>query len=203
MSEYFMELVPDYGLWLIAVVTFLSCLAVPVPSSLLMVAGGAFAAAGDLSLGGTLLAAYGGAVVGDQTGFAIGKRGSGIFERLRAHGGQRQALLERARKFADERGAWAVFLSRWLLSPLGPYVNFIGGASGLNWTTFTLWAAAGELFWVGIYTGLGFAFADQIEMVADIAGNISGFLAAGAMALVLGRLALRSEKREAGPLNHS
>ena len=25
------------------------------------------------------------------------------------------------------------FLSRWLFSPLGPYVNFLGGATGLPW----------------------------------------------------------------------
>lgn len=194
MSETLMALVPEYGLWLIGLITFLSCLAVPVPSSLLMVAGGAFAAAGDLSLVLTAGAAYFGAVIGDQTGFAIGRSGAGLLTRLENAGKQRKQLFERARHFSDKWGGTGVFLSRWLLSPLGPYVNFIGGASGLNWTLFTVSSAAGEAFWVTIYTGLGYVFSDQIEMVADIAGNLSGLLAAGALAAVLGRMAFRQQK---------
>ncbi len=191
MTETLMALVPEYGLWLIAAITFLSCLAVPVPSSLLMVAGGAFAASGDLSLAATGAAAYGGAVIGDQTGFAIGRRGAGLVARLRAGDSRHKALLDRAHDFADKWGSIGIFLSRWLLAPLGPYVNLIGGATRLNWATFTLWAAAGEVVWVGLYTGLGYVFSDQIEMVADIASNISGFLAAGVVAIVLGRMVLR------------
>ncbi len=192
MSETLMALVPVYGIWLIAAVTFLSCLAVPVPSSLLMVAGGAFAAAGDLSLPATGAAAYAGAVAGDQLGFAIGRRAESLIERLKRGPEKRRALILRAQAFADRWGHAGVFLSRWLLSPLGPYVNFIGGATGLNWGAFTLWGAMGELVWVLLYTGLGFVFSDQIQMVADLASNISGLLAAGALAWVLGRLALRS-----------
>ena len=187
-----MALVPAYGLWLIGVVTFLSCLAVPVPSSLLMVAGGAFAASGDLSLAATGTAAYAGAVAGDQTGFAIGRRGRELVHRLEQGSEQRRALMNKARDFAARRGAIGVFLSRWLLSPLGPYVNFIGGATGLAWSSFTFWAAAGEIVWVTLYTGLGYVFSTQIEMVADIAGNISGFLAAAVVAVFLGRLVLRT-----------
>ncbi len=197
MTETLMSLVPTYGLWLIAAVTFLSCLAIPVPSSLLMVAGGAFAASGDLSLAATGTAAYAGAVAGDQTGFAIGRKGQRWLEKMERGSDQRRALMEKARAFAARRGAIGVFLSRWLLSPLGPYINFIGGATGLSWSSFTLWAAAGEVVWVTTYTGLGYFFSTQIEMVADIAGNISGFLAAGAVALVLGRYVLRSGRENA------
>lgn len=195
MSDILLQLVPSYGLWLIGAVTFLSCLAIPVPSSLLMVAGGAFAASGDLSLGLTGGAAYLGAVAGDQTGFAVGRQGIGLVARMDARGGQRAHLLQKARDFSAKWGGVGVFLSRWLLSPLGPYVNFIGGASGLGWGIFTLGSLTGEAVWVTLYTGLGFVFSGQIEMVADLAGNISGLLAAGALALVLGRLALRPDNK--------
>lgn len=194
-----MALIPEYGIWLIAVVTFLSCLAVPVPSSLLMVAGGAFAAAGDLSLFTTVIAAFLGAIIGDQTGFAIGRKGSGLVDRMKSTGGSRRILFQRARDFSEKWGGTGVFLSRWLFSPLGPYVNFIGGANGLNWTVFTLYSAAGEAVWVTLYTGLGFVFSDQIEMVTDIAGNISGFLAAGVLMLLLGRLAFQKSKEHRKP----
>ena len=191
MSETLIALVPLYGLWLIAAVTFLSCLAVPVPSSLLMVAGGAFAASGDLSLLATGGAALAGALAGDQAGFAIGRRARGLLERLRQGSESRRALVRRAEAFAGRWGHAGVFLSRWLLSPLGPYVNFIGGATGMGWAAFTFWGAAGELVWVALYTGLGFVFSDQIRMIADLASNISGLLAAGVLAWILGRLVLQ------------
>lgn len=191
MSEELIELLSVYGLWLIALVTLFSCLAVPVPASLMMVAGGAFAASGDLSLGAIVAAALAGAIVGDQVGYAIGRRGSGALERLENGNGRRQELLARSRRFAERWGRSGVFLSRWLFSPLGPYVNFIGGATGMNWAAFSVSAAAGEVIWVTSYTGLGFLFSNRIEMVSDIASNFSGFLAAAVVALVLGRLLLR------------
>ncbi len=200
MTEFLLALVPDYGLWLIGAITFLSCLAVPVPSSILMVAGGAFSASGDLAFIPTAAAALAGALAGDQAGYAIGKRGGRALSTApgASHGPEstKQALIRRAREFSARWGAMGVFLSRWLFSPLGPYVNFISGATGLGWRAFTLWGGLGETVWVLLYTGLGYVFSDQIQMVADIASNISGFLAAGALALVLGRMVLRAGRSE-------
>ncbi|MDA7428888.1 VTT domain-containing protein [Primorskyibacter aestuariivivens] len=116
----------------------------------------------------------------------------------------RAATLARARALVARRGAIGVFFSTWLLAPLGPYVNFIAGATGLGWGQFTLWDAAGEAIWVLAYIGLGYAFANQLSAVADIASSASGFLAAGAVALGLGALLwsrvrkIRQQQRKAG-----
>lgn len=193
MTDWFLGLVPEYGLWLIGVTTFLSCLALPAPASLVMLAGGAFAAAGDLSLAATMAAAFVGAVVGDQTGFAIG-RGGAVWIGSVAPDGKRAQMLARAQGFLGKRGHIGVFLSRWLVSPLGPYVNFIGGAAGLGWAGFTTWAAAGEVVWVSIYTGVGYAFSGQIEMIGEMASSISGFIGAGAAAVLLGLYLFRDAK---------
>ncbi|MEE9388349.1 MAG: DedA family protein [Paracoccaceae bacterium] len=195
MSETLTALVPVYGLWLIAIVTFLGCLAVPIPSSLLMIAGGAFAASGDISLLALFLSAFAGAIAGDQAGFALGRKGPIVLSRFKTTKGQRKILFDRAQDLSAKWGGIGVFLSRWLLSPLGPYVSFIAGATGMSWTIFSLYGTAGELIWVGIYTGLGFVFSNQVEMVADIAANVSGFLAAATLAILLGRLALRGSHK--------
>ncbi|MGR3660683.1 MAG: DedA family protein [Paracoccaceae bacterium] len=195
MTDAILELVPEYGLWLIALTTFLSCLAIPVPASLIMIAGGAFASSGDLSLSGTMTAAYAGAIAGDQTGFAIGRRGETMFTRLQNDPGTRGKMLKRADVFADKWGRLGVFLSRWLFSPLGPYVNFVVGATGLGWLTFTISAAAGEIIWVSLYTGLGYLFSNHIDMVADIASNISALLAAALVAALLGRYLFKTASK--------
>lgn len=49
MSDTLLQLLATYGAPLLALTTFASCLALPVPSSLMMLAAGAFVASGDLS----------------------------------------------------------------------------------------------------------------------------------------------------------
>jgi membrane protein DedA with SNARE-associated domain len=193
MTETILALVPVYGLALIAVATFLSCLAVPMPASLVMLSAGGFAATGDLVLWQAAGAALGGAVLGDQAGYQLGRAGARLLDG-RPVSPRRAALMGKATGYLRDRGTLAVFLSRWLFSPLGPYVNFAGGAAELDWARFTRAGVLGEAVWVGLYVGLGAAFADDILALADLMGSASGLLAAlavaGALALWL-RAALR------------
>lgn len=186
MTDTLLALLPHYGAPLLALITFLSCIAVPVPASLIMLAGGAFAAGGDLSPWLAGPAAFTGAVLGDQAGFGIGRWGTGLIARIEATSRKRAFLVARARAFSSRWGAPGVFLSRWLVSPLGPYVNFLSGAAGLGWALFTLWSVLGEALWVSLYVGLGYRFSGQIEALADILVNASGTLAAALVTALLG-----------------
>lgn len=187
MTETLIGLIPQYGVLLMFLATFLSCLALPVPASLMMLTGGAFAASGDLPLSGVMLGAYAGALSGDQAGFAIGRWGSEHIDALVRKYPKRAALIERARTFTGKWGGPGVYFSRWLVSPLGPYVNFLAGSARMNWARFTAWDILGEATWVTIYVGLGYTFASQIQAVADVLSNLSGALAAGLVSIVLGR----------------
>jgi membrane protein DedA with SNARE-associated domain len=195
MIDSILAAVPAWGLWIVALATFLSCLALPIPASLVMLTAGAFAAAGDLSLGGVAAGAWAGAVLGDQVGYAMARGGARAHARRGRAEGRAAKLMAKAAALAERWGGYGVFLSRWLLSPLGPYMNFTAGAAGMPWARFSAWGAAGEAVWVGIYTGLGYLFAEQIEQVAEVAGNFSGALAAGAVAIGL-LLALRAALHE-------
>lgn len=198
MTDDLIALVPLYGAWMIAVVTFLSCLAVPVPASLFMITAGGFVASGDLAPLQTFGAAAGGAILGDQAGYALGRQGGRhLLARIGKHPKQAK-LIARAITLLHDRGWLGVFLSRWLFSPLGPWLNLAGGAGRLDWRTFTQAGIAGEALWVTIYVGLGWAFSGHIALLADLLGSASGFLAAFAIAIGLGfwlRAALRSDDR--------
>jgi len=173
-------LVPVYGGWLLAVGTFLSCLALPIPASILMLAAGGFAAAGDLTLAGSAGAALAGAVAGDQVGYFAGRfGGAGMIDRL----GAKAAPVARARDLLARKGGVAVFLSRWLVSALGPYVNVAAGAAGQGWARFTAWGVAGEAVWVGLYVGVGWSVAGNLAAASSMAVDVLGFLAAGAVGL--------------------
>lgn len=197
MTDTIFALVTTWGALVIFASSFLSCLALPIPTSLMMLSGGAFVAAGDLALWQVIAGAWGGAVLGDQTGYLIGRHGGApLVERI-ARTPARRAVLNRARGLVDKRGGLGVFLSTWLFAPLGPWVNVIAGTTGLGWLRFTLWDVLGETIWVTIYVGLGYGFASQIEAVSDILGNAVGLLAAlavvGAMVIWI-RGALKAQK---------
>lgn len=185
MSETVFTLVSAYGPWVIFASAYLSCLALPIPTSLMMLTGGAFAAVGDLALVPVVLAAFAGAIVGDQTGWLIGRYGGAPFLKWLARRPSRAIVLEKAHKLVDKRGGIGVFLSTWAVAPLGPWVNFIAGATGLSWIRFTVADVFGEVIWVTLYVGLGFAFAANIVLVAQIAGNVVGLIAALAVAAAM------------------
>jgi membrane protein DedA with SNARE-associated domain len=200
MSATVFALIADYGAYVIFASAFLSCLALPIPTSLMMLTGGAFIASEDLVLWQVVAAAFGGAVIGDQAGFLIGRYGGAPLVRRLARGPKRKAVLGRAQALVDKRGGTGVFLSTWLFAPLGPWVNFIAGATGLGWARFSVWDVAGETIWVAIYVGLGYAFASQVATVASVVGNVAGLLAAFAVAgamVVWIRGALKAQKARA------
>ncbi|MCR9168884.1 MULTISPECIES: DedA family protein [Marivita] len=188
-------LVADYGVWVLAASCFLSCLLVPIPTSLLMLAGGGFVAAGDLDGGTAFAGAWMGAMLGDQTGFAIGRRFGPLLERFATKRAARKKLYAKASDTVRRKGEIGVFFSTWLFAPLGPWVNLAAGASGLGWLRFTLWDSAGEAIWVAGYIALGYSFAGQLTLISDLTSSLSGFLAAGAITLLLGWMLLKRIKK--------
>lgn len=200
MTETVFALVSAWGPVVIFASAFLSCLALPIPTSLMMLTGGAFAASGDLALWEVVAAAWVGAVLGDQAGYVIGRTGgTALVDRL-ARAPARAAVLARARSLVDRRGGIGVFLSTWAVAPLGPWVNSIAGATGLSWIRFTLADVIGEIIWVTLYTGLGQIFAANVTVVADamsdIVGLVVGLVVAVAAALWI-RAVLRAQKARA------
>lgn len=186
MTDWLLGLVPQYGLWLLAATTFLSCLALPFPASILMLTAGGFAAAGDLSLVLAFLAAAVGGIAGDQLGYWAGRGfGATVLARLRADPG-RDRLLAKADALMDRRGLMAVFLTRWLLSPMGPYVNVIAGSTHYGWPRFTAAGVAGESVWAALYVGAGYVFAGNVEAASQALGSALGMIGGAGAVLALG-----------------
>ncbi len=186
LTETLLASLPSYGLSLLGIVVCVSCLGAPLPASIVMMLMGALAAAGDFTLWIVIAVALACAVGGDQLGYILGRTAGRRLVPIVARNPARRKAIERAEREMDERGNVAVFLTRWLLSPLGPYLNLMAGASGFSWPRFTLASILGEAVWVGLYTGLGATFSDSVTQIAEISGSISGFLAAGAVAAILG-----------------
>ena len=184
MTDWLLALVPQYGLWLLLGTTFMSCLALPIPASVLMLTAGGFVAAGDLVLWQAFSAAALGGFLGDQTGYWAGRRLGATM--LAARDPARDALLRRAQTMLDRGGFVTIFLTRWLFSPLGPWVNLLTGSARYRALPFALASAAGESVWAGLYIGAGYGFAGNLTAASDMLGSALGLIAAGTALILLG-----------------
>ncbi len=202
MTEQVLALLVDWGLPLLGIVILLSCLALPLPSSIVMLTCGSLVGSGDLPMITTWCVAITAAILGDQIGYQSGH----LFGRQLIHwledSPTRHALIDRARHAMDVSGGKTVFLSRWLFSPLGPYVNFLSGAAQFGWLRFTIWGALGECVWVTGYVCLGYLFGENIGAISEITSDLNGIFAAIAAIIALFWYARVLMKRHAEKLAH-
>lgn len=169
MTDTLLQALVTHGAALMFLTAFLSCLAVPIPMSLVMLTGGAMAATGNLSFAAIWIATLAGALLGDQLGYFLGRSGQSRLETFATATYRRYRLWSKAQSHLDRWGTLGIFLSRWLVSPIGPYVNFAAGAAAVSWARFTSAGIAGELIWVTGYVGFGFLFADNLPAAITLA----------------------------------
>lgn len=159
-------------------VVFVAAAGIPLPTVLLLLAAGAFAASGDFNLALLLLFAFSASVAGDSVGYWIGRLwGTKVLNWLeRPH---RRPLISpqvvaRSRKEFDEHGGWGIFLSRFLVSALGGVINLLAGADPYPYRRFLVFDATGEALGVGIPLVLGYAFGASWDAVGSLLGALSG-----------------------------
>jgi membrane protein DedA with SNARE-associated domain len=202
VTEQVLTLLAVWGLPLLGIVILLSCFALPLPSSIVILTCGSLVAAGDLSFITTWSVAMIAANLGDQIGYHSGH----LFGRRLIHWldgtPTRHALIDRARHAMDVSGGKTIFLSRWLFSPLGPYVNFLSGAAHYGWRRFTLWCCLGECVWVTGYLSLGYLFGDNINAISEIASDLNGIFAAIGAIIALSWYAHILMKRHTEQISH-
>ncbi len=163
----------SYGAIVIFGAILLASIGLPLPASFLLIMAGSFVESGDLDFNVVVLAGLGGAVLGDHFGYAIGRYGGrGLTQRITRRMGAEKAFA-RAEAGSLKWGASSVFLSRWLITAIGPYVNLISGITRLKPAKFSVLVLFGETLWVLIYVQLGRWFSDSIGELTDILGDLS------------------------------
>ena len=197
MTDLLLDLVTQYGLIILAGTIFLAAMGAPVPGTVLLVLSGAFAASGDMGPVSVVLTGFVAAVAGDVTAFAIGfKGGDWLQGKLRTSG--LGAQIGKAEGFMAKWGGLGVFLSRWLVAPIGPTLNYVAGIGRFSWQRFVLWDVLGEVIWVGLYVGIGMLFSASalalVDMIASASWVIIGALGMWFMGKRLIKVAKRAGK---------
>lgn len=162
-----------------------------IPISLMLVAAGSFAAQGSMKLWQVMIVASVAAVTGDHIGYGLSRWGGrGPILRLsRKLGGESQ--IKKAEALAKRWGGMGIFLSRWLVTSLGPWLNVTSGIARYPWRQFLFWDVMGQVLWVVLYVMLGYVFSDRVQYIAELLGNLGWAIVSFMVAAILGWKVLR------------
>jgi membrane protein DedA with SNARE-associated domain len=83
-------------------------------------------------------------------------------------------------------GGPGIYITRWALSPLGPWINLASGTAGYPWYRFLFWDVLGELTGAALYIGLGWFFSDRVMALYGVLGDLTWAIAALLAAVILG-----------------
>jgi membrane-associated protein len=125
---------------------------VPIPGETALITAGVLASQGKLQIEVVIVLAACAAIVGDNIGYVIGRKGGRwLLERPGRFYRQRQDVLRVGEPFFERHGAKAVFFGRFVLG-LRVWASWLAGATRMHWARFVLWNALGGVVWA---TGVG------------------------------------------------
>jgi membrane-associated protein len=186
MNEQLLGAVSEYGAPALFGIVGIAAIGVPLPITLLLIVVGSMISQGAMNPWWAIGAAGAGSILGDQAGYAIGRWGGpAVITRLSALFGKR-ASLEAMEAKAKAWGGPGIFITRWLLSPLGPWINLASGTAGYPWHRFLFWDILGEITGAAVYISLGRFFSDRVMALSGVLGDLTWAIAALLAAIILG-----------------
>ena len=192
MPPWLTDLFARYGYFVVFFGVLLENAGVPVPGETILLAGAALARFGHLSLPLVVLVAIAGAILGDNAGFFIGRRGGRVLlERRGRMFGLTPARIAQFDGFFARHGAKTVFIARFVTG-LRVVGAILAGASTLPWGRFLIFNAAGATAWAATFGSIGYLLGYSWETIERWIGHLGLIFllilaAAGLVALVRSR----------------
>ncbi|GCF10404.1 DedA family protein [Dictyobacter arantiisoli] len=155
---------------------------IPFPGETMLLLASFYAAVyHDLSLPIVIICAAGGAIMGDNLGYMLGRTGGkALVERYGKHFFLKPERLQQAEHFFARHGDKTVFFGRFV-AVLRAWAAFLAGINKMAWQKFFLYNALGGILWAIIYGLLGFyagqIFHNNFAQVERLASNVTWILA--------------------------
>jgi membrane protein DedA with SNARE-associated domain len=191
------HLVEDFGYPLLFVLVMCETSGLPIPGETALIAASVLASRGKLDIAVVIAVAATAAIVGDNIGYLIGRKGGRwLLERPGAFQRQRLEVMRVGEPFFEVHGPKAVFFGRFVLG-LRVWASWLAGATHMPWRSFVVWNALGGLCWASA-VGLVAYFLGQSASNAIEAFGVYGLVAV-ALAVVGALIMHRRHTRRARP----
>lgn len=169
---------------------------IPIPCDVVLIAAGSMTADGSLNLPILIIVLTLTAVLGDIAAYVIGKKLGMAF--IRKHGSKiklKEKHIISLNTFLEKWGIIAIFITRWLVTPLGTPISILAGVSKYAFIPYLIIVTLGELLWVAMFTILGNIFGSNWQSVLTYTQNIPEILLFTTIGLVLIALGIRYKKK--------
>ena len=141
------NLAHHYGYWVVFLGIALENTGVPLPGETITLVGGFLAGSGELDYKWVLASAIGGAILGDNFGYWLGRWGGlSLLERIERFFRVPEQYLVEARDRFSENAAKAVFFGRFI-ALLRIFAGPLAGITGMPYPQFLLWNCSGAIVW--------------------------------------------------------
>jgi membrane protein DedA with SNARE-associated domain len=193
------EVIGRWGYVVIFAAMLLENAGLPLPGETVTLLGGYAAGSGQLNLLGVMGAAAGGAVLGDNIGYWVGRRlGWGLILRVGRWLGQSPAQLEKLRDQFLRHAGKSVLLGRFV-AVLRVVAGPMAGAVGMPYPKFLLCNVVGATLWATTMVSLAWLGGRWIPVERMVKGVVEfglGALVLVALIVLLPRLLSRFEQRQ-------
>jgi len=167
----------EHGYSVLFAAVFANQVGLPIPSVLFLLAAGALAGSGRLSLTAALGLALAASVLADLTWYQAGRRwGDRILYFIYGLAVDPDAAERRSKKNFAKYGPAVLLVAKFVpgLDAAAPPLAAITGTSQLRFLTFD---TAGATLWSCAYTGLGYAFSRDLDRAAAYAARMGQLFA--------------------------
>ena len=191
----FETLLEHYGALALFVTVTLEALGAPLPGESAIIAAASAAATGKLSITWVAIAAFVGAVLGDNIGYMIGRDlGRPVIVKYGAKVGITDATLDRAEAIVRRRGPVIVVVARFVIL-LRQLNGIVAGTTGMPWPRFFAANVVGAALWVGLWTTLAYKLGREADVLPWIWHHLGVVAAIGVPLLILVLIAARLLER--------
>lgn len=202
MPHWLMEWFNQYGYAVIVVAVVLENIGIPAPGQTALLAAGFLAHRHQLALPWVIMAAVIAAVIGDNIGFWLGRRGGRrLLERHARFFHMTPERLEGVEQFFARHGPKAVYIARFV-SGIQTFAAVVAGLSAMPWPTFLFYNITGAITWAAMISLAGYLLGESWSLLNQWVGHAGLFLLAIVIAGALLVWAKRHGRRWAARLGN-
>ena len=175
-EDLILSLIGQYGYLIVFFGVLLESAGIPLPGETILIAAGFMVQQGYLDPGDAIIFGFLGAVVGDQIGYWVGRKGGRPFVlRWGRYVLITPERLERAQGFFRRHGGKAVFLARFVAG-LRVFGALLAGISRMPWRIFFFYNALGGAIWATAAVLVGYFVGGSFDLVVRWVGRSSALL---------------------------
>jgi len=191
------ELLVKHGYSVLFVSVFARQMWLPVPAILFLIAAGALADSGRMTLGVALGLAIVACLLADMVWYEAGRRwGDQILHFIYGLALDPAAAARRSKETFVRHGARTLMLAKFVVG-LDAATPPLAGLSGTSRTRFIAFDAIGAALWSGVYAGLGYLLGKDLDRAAAYAatlGMLWVLFVFAALAVYVGRKLVRWQR---------